>query len=159
MHAGSYRQYIRSPERYTTIIPDGVTDYVAGPVMCSASTVYTALKASGIQAGQWACFPGGGGGVGIQGVQLAAALGVRPVVVDTGAERRALAAEMGAEAFVDFREVAHPAAEVVAVTGGGAHVVFVTAIQAYPGCLDYIAARPGATVMWCVLCCWEALLP
>lgn len=101
-------------------------DYVAGPVMCSASTTYTALKASGIHAGQWACFPGGGGGVGIQGVQLAAAMGLRPIVVDTGAERKELAERMGAEAFVDFKEVQNPTEEVVKLTGGGAHAVFVT---------------------------------
>lgn len=124
--AGSYKQYVASPERYTTTIPDGVSDYVAGPVMCSASTMYTSLKSSGVRPGQWACFPGGGGGVGIQGVQLAAAMGIRPIVVDTGAERKALAEKMGAEAFVDFKEVQNPSAEVLALTGGGAHAVFVT---------------------------------
>jgi len=68
---GSYQQYLVSPERYTTIIPDGVSDYVAGPIMCSASTIYTSIKESALRPGQWAVFPGGGGGVGIQGVQLA----------------------------------------------------------------------------------------
>lgn len=94
--------------------------------MCSASTIYTALKASGLKAGHWACFPGGGGGVGIQGVQLAKAMGMRPIVVDTGSERKELAAKMGAESFVDFEEVENPCAEVVRITGGGAHAVFVT---------------------------------
>lgn len=141
---------MKSPARYTTVIPDGVSDYVAGPVMCSASTVYTALKASGLRAGQWACFPGGGGGVGIQGVQLATALGLRPIVVDTGAERRALAAQFGAAAFVDFRESKDPCAEVVGLTGGGAHGVFVTAVQAYPVAVDYLGGRRGGVVMWYV---------
>jgi D-arabinose 1-dehydrogenase-like Zn-dependent alcohol dehydrogenase len=94
--------------------------------MCSGSTIFTSLKESGLRPGQWACFPGGGGGVGIQGVQLAVAMGFRPVVVDTGAERKALAEEMGAEAFVDFKEVEDPVARVLEITGGGAHGVFVT---------------------------------
>lgn len=101
-------------------------DYIAGPIMCSASTVFTSLKESGLRAGQWACFPGGGGGVGSQGVQLAVAMGFRAIVVDTGAERKALAEELGAEAFVDFREVEDPVARVLEITGGGAHGVFVT---------------------------------
>lgn len=102
--------------------------------------MYTSLKESGLKAGQWACFPGGGGGVGIQGVQLAVALGFRPIVVDTGAERKALAEKMGAEAFVDFKEVANPAAEVLALTGGGAHGVFVSG--RYPSILPIcVAAR------------------
>lgn len=69
---------------------------------------------------------GGGGGVGIQGVQLASAMGYRPIVIDTGAERKALAEQMGAEAFVDFKEVENPADEVLKLTEGGAHAVFVT---------------------------------
>jgi D-arabinose 1-dehydrogenase-like Zn-dependent alcohol dehydrogenase len=32
---GSYKQYIVSPERYTSLIPDGVPDEIAGPIMCS----------------------------------------------------------------------------------------------------------------------------
>ncbi|KXJ86107.1 chaperonin 10-like protein [Microdochium bolleyi] len=144
---GSYKQYIVSPARYTTIIPDGVPDHVAGPVMCSASTMYTAIKASGATPGQWACFPGGGGGVGIQGVQLAVAMGLRPVVVDTGEERRQLALSMGAEEFVDFREVEDAGKKVVEITGGGAHVVFVTAIQAYPTSINYLGYRMGGVVM------------
>lgn len=94
--------------------------------MCSASTIYTAIKAAQMQPGQWAIFPGGGGGVGIQGVQLAAAMGLRPIVVDTGDERRALAKEMGAEHFVDFRQSKSPHDEIVELTGGGGHAVFVT---------------------------------
>jgi propanol-preferring alcohol dehydrogenase len=94
--------------------------------MCSASTAYTSLKESRLRPGQWAVFPGGGGGVGIQGVQLAVAMGLRVVVVDTGEERRELCTRYGAEHFVDFREVEDTAAEVVKLTGGGAHAVFVT---------------------------------
>jgi propanol-preferring alcohol dehydrogenase len=94
--------------------------------MCSASTAYTSLKESRLRPGQWAVFPGGGGGVGIQGVQLAVAMGLRVVVVDTGKERRELCTRYGAEHFVDFREVEDTAGEVVKLTEGGAHAVFVT---------------------------------
>lgn len=137
--------------------------------MCSASTIYSAIKASGIRAGEWAVFPGGGGGVGSQGVQLASAIGLRPIVVDTGAERRKLALELGAEHFVDFKEVKDPIEEVVALTEGGAHACFVTgesrhnsmsssrvanygqAVQTYPTALRYLGSRAGATLMWYVV--------
>ncbi len=118
-----------SPERYTTLIPDGVSDWVAGPIMCSASTAYSSIKESGLRPGQWAAFPGGGGVVGIQGVQLAVAMGLRVVVVDTGSERRALCKKFGAEHFIDFKETEDAAAEVVKLTNGGAHGVFVTGWQ------------------------------
>jgi propanol-preferring alcohol dehydrogenase len=116
--------------------------------MCSASTVYRSLVEADIRPGDWACFIGGGGGVGIQGVQLAKAMGYRPIVVDSGKEKRALCEKMGAEAFVDFREVENSAAEVHRVADGvGAHAIFVTAVQAYPHAIDYVGSRVGAKVM------------
>lgn len=143
---GSYKQYAVSPERYTTLIPDGVSDYVAGPVMCSAATAYTSLKESGLKPGNWAVFPGGGGGVGIQGVQLAVAMGFRVIIVDTGDARKELAKKYGAEHFVDFKE-GDPIKKVVELTDGGAHAVFVTAVQAYPIAHGYLGARQGAKLM------------
>lgn len=68
---GTYQQYLTSPAIYTSRIPDGVPDEVAGPIMCSASTMHRALIDSGLKPGNWVVFPGGSGGVGIQGVQLA----------------------------------------------------------------------------------------
>ena len=71
MSPGTYQQYLVTPAIYTTRIPDGVPDEVAGPIMCSASTMHRALIDSGLKPGNWVVFPGGGGGVGIQGIQLA----------------------------------------------------------------------------------------
>ncbi|OQU99901.1 hypothetical protein CLAIMM_05473 [Cladophialophora immunda] len=145
---GTYQQYIVSPAKYTTRIPDGVDDYIAGPVMCSASTVYRSLVEAELKAGDWACFPGGGGGVGIQGVQLAKAMGLRPIVIDSGTEKRDLSLEMGAEAFVDFRTSLDVVAEVIRIADDiGPHAVFVTAPQAYPTSISLVGTRVGAKVM------------
>lgn len=145
---GSYQQYVVSPARYTQPIPDGIPDELAAPIMCSASTIYRSLRESGLKSGDWAVFPGGGGGVGIQGVQLARAMGMRPVVVDTGDAKRALALDKGAEAFVDFRETKDVAQAVIdAADGIGAHGVFVTAPQAYTSAISYVGNRVGAVVM------------
>jgi D-arabinose 1-dehydrogenase-like Zn-dependent alcohol dehydrogenase len=116
--------------------------------MCSASTIWTSIKASGLRPGQWAVFPGGGGGVGIQGVQLAHATGLRPIVVDTGEERKKLALDLGAEHFVDFKESKDATKEVIDICDGiGAHGVFVTAPQAYSQALGYLGRRCGGQVM------------
>ncbi|KAF4222194.1 hypothetical protein CNMCM8980_010507 [Aspergillus fumigatiaffinis] len=148
MTAGTYQQYLVSPARYASPIPDGVPDEIAAPIMCSASTVYRSLVESGLRPGHWAVFPGGGGGVGIQGVQLARAMGMRPIVVDTGPAKRALAMDMGAEAFVDFAETDDTTAAVVAAADGiGAHGVFVTAPAAYRTALSFVGDRIGAVVM------------
>ena len=145
---GSYQQYIRHPARYASPIPDGVSDTVAGPIMCSASTIYRSLVESELRPGDIAVFPGGAGGVGIQGVQLARAMGLRVIVVDSGADKRALATKMGAEAFVDFRDETDVGAAVVkAADGVGAHGVFVTAPAAYGSAVALTGTRIGAKVM------------
>lgn len=136
-----------SPARYTVLIPDGVSDHIAGPIMCSGATMLSSLTAARLEAGQWAVFLGGGGGVGIQGVQLASAMGLRPIVVDTGEHRRTLTTQYGAEHFIDFNQAQDPVAEVLELTDGGAHGVFVTAIQSYPGAMRYLGDREGAKLM------------
>lgn len=134
MVTGTYQEYIVTPAIYTSRIPDGVPDEIAGPIMCSASTMHRALKDSGLAAGQWVVFPGGGGGVGIQGVQLAKILGMRPIVIDSGASKKDLALKLGAEEFIDFKAVKDVPARIKEVADGvGAHGVLVTAWQSYRG--------------------------
>lgn len=123
-----------TPAIYTSRIPDGVPDEIAAPIMCSASTMHRALKDSGLESGDWVVFPGGGGGVGIQGVQLAKIMGMRPIVVDSGETKRKLALELGAEEFIDFREVKDIPTRIQEIADGiGAHGVLVTAWQSYKG--------------------------
>lgn len=86
--------------------------------------------------------------MGIQGVQLAKAMGMRPIVVDTGDSKRALAMKMGAEAFVDFKEAENAAQAVIDVADGvGVHGVFITAPAAYKTAVSFIGDRVGAIVM------------
>ena len=116
--------------------------------MCSASTVYRSLVESRLQPGEWVVFPGGGAGVGIQGVQLAKAMGLRPIVIDAGAEKKDLCTKLGAEAFVDFKESKDVAADVVKIADGvGAHGVIVTATNAYKTAIGLVGDRVGAKVM------------
>lgn len=61
------------------------------------------------------------------GVQLAKAMGFRVIGIDGGDEKHALCEKLGCEAFIDFTKVKDVAAEVMKITGHGAHGVFVTA--------------------------------
>jgi len=116
--------------------------------MCSAATIYRSIVESDLRPGDIAAFPGGGGGVGIQGVQLAKAMGLRPIVIDSGAAKRDLAMKMGAEVFIDFRDEKDVGAAVVkAADGIGAHGVFVTAPAAYNSALSLTGTRIGAKIM------------
>ncbi|OJI96710.1 hypothetical protein ASPVEDRAFT_48839 [Aspergillus versicolor CBS 583.65] len=148
MTSATYQQYIVSPARYASHIPHGVPDEVAAPIMCSASTMYRSLVESNLGAGSWVVFPGGGGGVGIQGVQLAKAMGMRPIVIDTGTMKHELSMRMGAEAFVDFKETDDPSKAVIEIADRiGVHGVFVTAPAAYKTAISFVGDRVGAVVM------------
>jgi propanol-preferring alcohol dehydrogenase len=61
-------------------------------------------------------------------------MGMRPIVVDSGAQKRELSAELGAEVFLDFKEDDGIAGRIKEIAGGlGAHAVVVTAWQSYKG--------------------------
>lgn len=103
---------------------------------------------SELKAGDWAVFPGGGGGVGHMGVQLAKAMGMRVIGIDGGQEKRELCEKLGCEAFVDFTEVTNVEEEVMRITDGkGAHGIFVTAgsAAAYKSAPNMV--RVGGRVM------------
>ncbi|CAG9982242.1 unnamed protein product [Clonostachys byssicola] len=124
---GTYQQYIVSPARYTSRIPDGVDDFSAGPIMCSGSTMYRSLVDSELRPGDWATFLGAGGGVGHMGVQLAKAMGLRVLGIDTGKAKRELCMQLGCDAFIDFVDT-DIVKETMRISGGrGVDGVFVTA--------------------------------
>jgi len=110
--------------------------------------MHRALIESQLKPSNFIALPGGGGGVGIQGVQLAKAIGLRPIVIDSGEAKRKLAMEMGAETFIDFRESKDVAADVKAASGGvGVHGVIVTGYQAYNDSISYIGDRVGGVIV------------
>jgi alcohol dehydrogenase, propanol-preferring len=75
-------------------------------------------------------------------------MGFRPIVVDTGSEKKNLSLEMGAEAFVDFKDTADVPDAVKKIADGiGAHCVLVTAPAAYKGAVDLIGDRISGMVM------------
>jgi propanol-preferring alcohol dehydrogenase len=53
-------------------------------------------------------------------------MGLRIVAIDTGKDKEELCKRLGAEVFIDFKEVADVPAKVIEVTDGGAHAVVVT---------------------------------
>ncbi|KAM0749239.1 GroES-like protein [Meredithblackwellia eburnea MCA 4105] len=146
---GSFCEYIVTPARYTTRIPEGVPDEIAAPMMCSGSTIYTAIKRSGVRAGQWLVLPGGGGGVGHLGIAFGKVMGVRVIVIDSGEEKKKLAEEMGCEAFIDFKTCPDAVGKVKEITGGGAHAVIVTGANAAAYSTAPHFLRPGG-VQVCV---------
>lgn len=77
---------------------------VAAPILCAGVTVWRALKDSGTKVGDWVAVPGAGGGLGSLAVQYAKYLGLHVIAIDSGEAKRKLAKDIGADAFVDYKD-------------------------------------------------------
>jgi alcohol dehydrogenase, propanol-preferring len=134
--AGTFQEYCIADGRYTSRLPEGVTDEEAGPIMCGGVTAYVACKRSQVKPGQWIVLPGAGGG-----------LGMRVIAVDGGEQKGELCKKLGAEVYIDFTTCKDIPAEVKKITTYGAHGVIVTAAtkEGYASAPDML--RPGGTMV------------
>ena len=97
-------------------LPDEVGYVEAAALGCRLATAYRAVVAVGrLERGEWVVVHGCGG-VGLSAVMVGVALGARVVGVDVSPGAREAALRLGAEVVVA------PGADLVAVTGGGAHL-------------------------------------
>ncbi|KUI53528.1 Alcohol dehydrogenase 2 [Cytospora mali] len=123
-HPGTFQNYVTSQATYVTPIPDGLPSDAAAPMLCAGITVYSALRKSNTQSGQWVVLLGAGGGLGHLGTQIASrGIGLRVIGIDSGSKRD-FVLESGAEHFIDFTASKDVAKDVMNLTDGlGAHAV------------------------------------
>lgn len=119
---GGYADYMLAPASALALVPEGLSDVDAAPLMCAGLTTYNALRNSGARAGDLVAVLGIGG-LGHLGVQYAAKMGFRTVAIARGKEKEAFARELGALYYIDSR-AQDPAAELAKL--GGAAVVLAT---------------------------------
>lgn len=144
---GTFQEYALAPARYVTPIPDGLASDMAAPLLCGGVTVYSALKKSRAQAGDWVVISGAGGGLGHLGVQLGGrGMGFRIIGLDIGS-KESFVKDCGAEAFVDITKYSADgggeaiADEIFAITGGvgaAAAVICSASNAAYAQALSYL---------------------
>lgn len=92
-------------------------------------------------------------------------MGLLPIIIDTGDEKRDLGLSCGAEHFVDFKKSPDVTAEVIRIADNvGVHAVIVTAPGAYSNAIDFVGKRVSAKVMCiglrkskCCLCSVQVL--
>ena len=117
-HWGSFAEFVAidRADVNRVRVPDEMPSATAAALGCRFATAFRAVVSVGrVAAGEWvAVF--GCGGVGLSAVMIAVACGARVVAVDIAADALALAASLGAEVCLT------DGAEVVAATGGGAHL-------------------------------------
>jgi threonine dehydrogenase-like Zn-dependent dehydrogenase len=117
---GAHARYMKVPASTLVPLPDSLSFVTGAAISCGTGTAWGALKRLSLQGGETiAIF--GQGPVGLSATQLAVALGARVIAVDIAPERRALAAEFGAQAVIDPGSTDMVAAIRELTHGEGAH--------------------------------------
>jgi len=143
---GGFAEYVKVPGKGLVALPPELPLVESSIVSDAVSTPFHAVKnRGGVRAGEWAAVFGCGG-VGINAVQIAAALGALVIAVDVDARKLALARQLGATETVHAQETDAVKA-VRAVTGGGADVAF--EVVGKPQVLEqaFSSVRPGGRLV------------
>lgn len=100
---GTYAQMVRAPSAFCYPLPDEMSCKVAASFGLVYQAAYFSLMArAALQRGDIVLVLGATGGIGMATMQLAKALGAAKVIAATrGADRAALARELGADAVID----------------------------------------------------------
>jgi D-arabinose 1-dehydrogenase-like Zn-dependent alcohol dehydrogenase len=104
-------------------MPDDLPAAEAAPLLCAGITVFNALRNSRARGGDLVAVQGIGG-LGHLGIQYARQMGFRTVAIGRGADKKPLAAKLGAHEYIDTSAGA-PAAALRKL--GGANVILATA--------------------------------
>jgi 2-desacetyl-2-hydroxyethyl bacteriochlorophyllide A dehydrogenase len=99
---GGYAEYVVLPAKNVVPIPDGVSFEQAAVAADAGATAYhSCSKEAGIVAGDDVLVVGAAGGVGIQTVKMAQAMGGRVFAADMGEHKLAFLHEQGADVVID----------------------------------------------------------
>ena len=120
---GGYAEFMVAPQEALAAIPDTLDAKAAAPLLCAGVTTFNSLRNSGARAGDLVAVQGIGG-LGHLGIQFARKLGYRTVALSRGADKRALALELGAHEYLD-QDKGDAAAALQKL--GGARVILATA--------------------------------
>jgi len=102
--AGGYAELAVAPVAGLVRVPDEVDIEQATALLADGRTATGLVAEAAPRAGEWALVEAAAGGVGSLLVQLCAAAGARVIAAAGGPRKAALAAGLGAEASVDYRE-------------------------------------------------------
>lgn len=121
---GGYAEYIAVPAKDVFLLPEEIP-LVEGSIIADAlTTPYHAVVNRGRVTPGDRVVVVGCGGIGLNVVQMAAALGGRVVAVDISESKLEWARRLGAEETVNPAECERPDREIRSATGGGADVAF-----------------------------------
>lgn len=117
LSGGGYAQYAAVPHGQLMPIPEGYSLAEAASIVEVACTVWSNIMMTAhVDKGDLVLFHGGGGGIGIFGIQLAKALGARVAVTAGSAEKLETCKKYGADILINYKE--QDFADVIKAEGG-----------------------------------------
>ncbi len=121
---GAYAEYVLAPAKDAIPLPDELPLEESSIIADAISTPFHAVVNRGEVKAGWNVAVFGCGGVGINTVQVAAAVGASVIAVDVIPEKLEWAKKLGATAVVNAREVERIDKVIKKMTGGGVDVSF-----------------------------------
>ncbi|WP_297098248.1 zinc-dependent alcohol dehydrogenase family protein [uncultured Draconibacterium sp.] len=103
-------------------LPDEIDFVTAASLGCRFITSFRAVIDQGkVTAGQWVAVHGCGG-VGLSAINIASGAGANVVAIDIDDAKLQLAKKLGANVLINAKEIPNVPAEIIKVTGRGAHL-------------------------------------
>ncbi|WP_257166744.1 alcohol dehydrogenase AdhP [Bradyrhizobium sp. SRS-191] len=124
---GGFAEYVIASAAFAARLPANVDFAKVAPILCAGVTTYKGLKETDTRPGEWVVISGVGG-LGHVAIQYAKAMGLKAIGLDIAEDKLKLALEAGAEHAVNALDK-DAVERVIAITGGGAHGVLVTAVS------------------------------
>jgi D-arabinose 1-dehydrogenase-like Zn-dependent alcohol dehydrogenase len=140
---GGYAEQMVAPALALARVPEELASVEAAPLMCAGITTFNALRNSGARPGDAVAILGIGG-LGHLGVQFAAKMGFKTIAIARGADKEALARDLGAHHYIDS-QAGDPAAALNKL--GGAKVVLATVTQGDAMAATIGGLQPNGTLM------------
>nr|WP_319266834.1 zinc-dependent alcohol dehydrogenase family protein [uncultured Draconibacterium sp.] len=121
---GSFAEFVEI--KYADInlvhLPDEIDFVTAASLGCRFITSFRAVIDQGkVTAGQWVAVHGCGG-VGLSAINIASGAGANVVAIDIDDAKLQLAKKLGANVLINAKEIPNVPAEIIKVTGRGAHL-------------------------------------
>ena len=142
---GGYAEAMIAPADALALIPEELSAVEAAPLLCAGVTTFNALRESGARPGDLVAILGIGG-LGHLGVQFAAKMGFRTVAIARGAEKEALARQLGAHVYLDS-QAQDVAGELTRLGGAKTILSTVTSGKAVSAVIPGLAVRGTLVVV------------
>lgn len=142
---GGYADYLIAPATGLAVVPEGLSDTDAAPLMCAGLTTFNSLRNCGARPGDLVAILGIGG-LGHLGVQYATKMGFRTVAIARGQDKEPLARQLGAAHYIDSRS-SDPAVELTQLGGARAVIATVTNGPAMAATIGGLAPRGRLMVL------------